>query len=498
MKKITLIALLLVTLFVLSAKTTFAQDTTFKLSDYKNPIYFYQTLDLNFRLSGSSDGIRNNNTSDNYLTNRYSFNSNTEARYNSYSNSIKSQSEFGATLYGIIGTGTNHETYKLVDNERIDNSSSTNENLNIYGMKRFYNEKQYFFEMNGSAYTSYSGIMSKSKNYQADTVTASTITKQKSFGTSVNGQFLIGKGRIEQVQDARLALYMLEDIKHLNRDKRSASDEEVLELAKLITSLKYKRFFDDRLKKIAEITAIDSFMQKTGLVSIPDAAYFTSLNDNWDYSNNTERESGYRLYFGVEGQYRFNNNRSHRETTLAFDSILNGKYNTNQAEIYGVAGLVYEKPINLRWQQSAYLKASAGCKYLLAENSLTGYSDTQSYNGSIPSMRLTAGYSYGFYPNSRTSLTAGWFLSSTYDKLFSGASKKNKENSKNSFNAYTGPGLHAYFYISEKLRLSINYTGLYSLNYDNFITNIPDGSDDSQTKTHWDNQLDASLNYILF
>ena len=498
MKKIRLIALLLIALVVLSAKSSVAQDSTFKLSDYKNPNYFYQTLDLNFILNSSSDGNKNDNTSDYYLTNRYSLSSNAKAHYSSYANSNKSQSEFGATLYGSVGTGTNHETYQLTNQEHKDNSSSTNENLDISGLKRFYNEKQFYFEVNGSVSNSFSGSSGKNKDFHADTLTASSKTNSNSFGTSVWGAFLLGNGRIEQVQDARLALYMLEDMKRLNRDQRSASNEEVLELAKLITSLKYKRFFDDRLKKIAEITAIDSFLQKTGLVRIPDAAYFTSLNDNWDYSNNTARESGYHIYIGVEGHYRFENYKFHREITLPIESISDGKHKTNQAEIYGVAGLVFEKPINLKWQQSAYLKASAGSTYWFNKNSLTGYSDTSNYNGSIPYLRVTAGYGYGFYPNSRTSITVSWFLSSTYDKQFLGASKKNKENSRNSFNAYTGPGLHAYYYISEKLRLSINFSGLYSVNYDEFITNIPAGSDDNQTKTHWGNQLDASLTYILF
>ena len=104
MKKIRLIALLLIALVVLSAKSSVAQDSTFKLSDYKNPNYFYQTLDLNFILNSSSDGNKNDNTSDYYLTNRYSLSSNAKAHYSSYANSNKSQSEFGATLYGSVGT----------------------------------------------------------------------------------------------------------------------------------------------------------------------------------------------------------------------------------------------------------------------------------------------------------------------------------------------------------------------------------------------------------
>lgn len=209
----------------------------------------------------------------------------------------------------------------------------------------------------------------------------------------------------------------------LNRDKRTASNEEVLELAKLITSLKYKRFFDNRLRKIAEITAIDSFMQKTGLVSITDAAYFTSLNDNWDFANNPARESGYRIFTGIEGIFSYMGSQNHVELIVPDEITTDRKSKTQNANLYLVAGIKYENPINLKWQQSAALKASAGSGYGLNSDEATGISDTSRYNGRTPSLVLSADYGYGFYPNSRTWLTANWHLFVDYNKQFIGTSK---------------------------------------------------------------------------
>ncbi len=498
MKKSKLIALLLVSMVVFSATSSFAQDSTFKLSNYQNPNYFYQTLDLNFGLNSGSSINKSDNISDFYNLNSYSMSLNARAAYSSYANSVKSQSELYVSIYGSIRNSGQHNTFDLENTEYRQKNFSNNESFNFSGLKRFYDAKQNYFEVNGFVSSAFSNASGTNKSYSSDTISNSTSYKTNNNVASLEGSLLIGKGRLEQVQDARLALYFWEDMHRLNRDKRSVTNEEVLELARLITSLKYKRFFDSRLKKIADITAIDSFMQKHGLVNITDAAYFTSLNDNWNYSNNPARESGYRIYTGIEGHYQFNSNKNHREILVPAESISDQKYNANQAEAYAVAGLVYEKPLNLKWQQSASVKASVGYKNQLNKYEETGMPDTSRYNGSIPSLGLRAQYGYGFYPNSRTWLTAGWYLNSTYNKQFIGTSKNDTQNSQNNFYTYTGPIVQAYYYISEKLRLSVNFNCAYQVNVDKFITNIPKHSTDKQTDTHWGYELDASLTYNLF
>jgi len=394
--------------------------------------------------------------------------------------------------------GGQHNTFELDNKERRSNNFSYDGGLSLSGLKRFYNAKQNYFEVNGSIYNWYNGYKSKVKDYASDTTFSSVSRKDNNYTGSLNGSFLIGKGRIEQVQDARLALYLLEDLQTLNRNKRSVSNLEVLELAKLITSLKYKRFLDNRLRKIAEITAIDSFMQKTGLVSITDASYFTSLNDNWNFANNPARESGMRIYTGIEGSYSYNCEKTQEKITVPSENVTDRKSKSNDAYIYAVAGIKFENPINLKWQQSAGLKASVGSSYRLYSYEFAGTSDTSRYNGVNPSLKLIADYGYGFYPNSRTWLTANWDLNVIYNKQFIGTSKNDKENSQNSLHMYTGPTVNAYYYISETLRLSISFTGSYQVNYDTYITNIPTGSDDNQTKTRWNHQFEASLTYSLF
>ena len=150
------------------------------------------------------------------------------------------------------------------------------------------------------------------------------------------------------MQDARLSMYILEDLQKLNRENRLASDEDVLALARVITSLKYKRFFDNRLRKIAEITAIDSFLQKNNISGTADATYFTSLNDMWNYANNPVRNSGRRFFTGVETYYNYYYDYNHKNFQApASDPTERTEHHSN-GNISLVAGINYEKPVSIK------------------------------------------------------------------------------------------------------------------------------------------------------
>lgn len=498
MKKIILLTILLVSFSTLSIRTANAQNTTFKLSEYKNPNYFYQTLDLNFGLHSTSEAHKNDNTSDFYNLKSYSFGSNAQAAYTMYENSLKSQSELYSTLSGNYQYQKGHNIYELEKVEFKRHNSSNTEYITIGGLKRFYTLRRNYFEVNGSFNIGNRGSSNNEDRFDADTTSNSTKSSSKNFQTYSHIALLIGKGRIEQVQDARMALYLIEDMHQLNRDKRHVSDEEVLELAKLITSLKHKRFFDSRLRKIAEITAIDSFMQQKGMVSSTDATYFTSLNDNWDYANNPERNSGWRTYTGIEGDFGYHNEKYHKDYIVPAQDFTENTYNQKMLNGFIVAGLNYEKPISLKWQQSASVKARFGSAYQLSNQTSTNQDDINNFWGTTPTFDLMANYGYGYYPNSRTWLTASWGLSSGYGKQLTGTSKEDKENSKNNFYTYTGPSVKAYYYLSERLSLSLSFYGRFQIENENYISNLPEGSDDNQTKTDWSHQLDASLTYSLF
>lgn len=494
MKNILPITLLLFATMVFSVKTAQAQTENFKLSDYKNPDYLYQSLNVNFDFSNGFT-VLNNKTSDN----SFSLGSSAGGNYLRYLNTAKRQAETGLG-FGAGFDFQNQNTETELNDKTKYRSSGHAENFQFSTNQRFYNARQHFFETSVSLSSGFSGNK-QSENYTGTNIESEYERKHKIFQNSINAGIYIGKGRIEQVQDAQMAVYLLNDLQLLNRRNRNVSDEEVLELARLITKLKYKRFFDSRLRRIAEITAVDSFMQANQIAGKTDAMYFTSLYDNWAYANNPIRQSGYRGYIGLEGNLTLNNITSSRESDI--NEVYNPDYdNTDKLTrtgAYMVAGFLYEKPISLKWQKSAQVSAGFGMAQESSEmkDRLTDLT-TKNYAELFPSISLSADYGYGFYPNTRTWATFNWTLLAGWNKLMSGETEETKTDYNELFFAQTGPGISVYYYISPKLRLAANFTSHLSYYYQKMLEENFYESDRKSTSTRWNQGLTATLNYSIF
>lgn len=97
------------------------------------------------------------------------------------------------------------------------------------------------------------------------------------------------------MEDARQAIYILEEFKKNNVLKREMDKEEIFEFAQIISTVKNKRFLDSRLHRIDEISTLDNYLKNKGVLSNVDAPYFTSLYDMWDYGALYNRSSGCEL-----------------------------------------------------------------------------------------------------------------------------------------------------------------------------------------------------------
>jgi hypothetical protein len=491
----------LVSFAMFTSKISTAQTSTFKLSDYKNPDYLYQTLDLNFGLNSgftfnnfaySVENSKNSNSS-------FSLNSGVGAVYSFYKNSSKTQAEKHISFDAGIGLSSITIKRENDDSDYKSGSFSHAENLYILGLKRLYNEKKQYFEVNGTLSAVNGGFSIHSEALNSGTNDFEEKSSYKNLDLNLAGAFLVGTGRIEQVQDARIAMFIIEDLQKLNRAKKVATDDDVIALAREITLLKYKRFFDNRLRKIAEITAIDAFLQKNGIAGTTDAAYFTSLNDNWDFSNNPIRNSGKRLFTGLEANY----GSQYKNTLNEFLVPANEprEYQLNQANggFYLVAGYSHEKPKSLTWQNSTSVKVGVGMQSGVETEKEPDIADeTKYYLWTMPTAKLTADYGFGYYPNSRTWLTFKWWLLIGWDKEMDGDTKDNKEDLQNIFYTYTGPQFNAYFYLSEKLRLSLTFNGEFRFDNTIYTYEVTEGNPEKATSTWWNQQVNASLTYSLF
>lgn len=415
-----------------------AQTEKFELSKYKLPDIKRQQLDFNFESSGektSSYFILSDDFNNDTLKNKTDqFTGDYNLSYSYYRNSPKIQSSVYAHSYGnynkIKQNGTN---YYSRDNYLFEDRLSVN-----YDLKYFITPSNWFVTtvpVCGFSYYNY-----KDKENEP-------IFEIKSLYTNASVGIGGGKGRIEQVQDFRHAVLLIEEFEKRGVSKRNVSETEMMELSTLISQLKNKRFFDSRKQKEAELVALDSFLVDKGIVEEKSIQYFTGLEDIWSYGGLQVRESGKQVSFLITPGY--NVDKDLNDDEKIYENFLT-KYNLS---------FVSRNPISVRWQgdynvgiNHEYLKK---LKQINTDRSDKGYESFLFVNGKL-----------GYYPNTRTYFDLSGGLSVMN---YSSESILDKENYSAGLEIITS----AYYYISEKLRLGYTLSfrnsknGIFNSNVEN-------------------------------
>jgi len=491
-------------LFLVSFNS-FSQEQ-FRLSDYKNPDYRWQKLDLGFGLGGTNSYDRNRIEDGAEYKNVYSqFNSGLDAHYYGTKNSASYQG------YQRIGLNTDilsdRSFYEDLINEDVSSEQKSNRQyvqLSAETINRFYLKKKWFIETDLELVTEYSHSVINSSLDQ-DIFPYSYKAKTNQYRIIGNLPVLAGIGRIEEVQDARLAVYILDDLLASGDLTRSASSEEIIAFAEFITGIKNQRYFDYRLRKIAEITAIDSFLAATGLKAQSDASYYTLINDNWDNSSGPVRSTGSRLFAGFVPNldFSFYGYESFWEDTLnTFSTIINYTNKNDEREFFRgldfMTGYIWEKPANLYWQHT--LNASLSYSLYRGNGEFHFYEKDSLVNSSeavidSPNINFNVGYLVGFYPNSRTQVTLG--ISSEYSQYW-GEQETDGENKIDlaKILVQNRVDLRCYYYISPQLRFTLGLTSNYSFTKQNQEQPSDPAGDEFDHSFH--NSISASLIYSIF
>jgi len=427
----------------------FGQFSGFDLSKYKLPDIKTDRLDLNFNLYNNHykdlSQISNIDTAEskqNYLSGALNFS------YYHFRNSEKYQG------YLSIDGNLNPLHNKTNINELITKRNAIYTDLMITSNNSFYNQNKGFIEVD--PYLSYS---SSNDKYHRDISTSSTRDDNYGqFTTTLSIPVLIGKGRIEPVEDLRLAIYILEELYKAGRIASIPTENVIIEMAKEISQIKRKRFFDSRIRKIEELQVVDSFLVVNDIISSNDITYFSILNDQWDYAYGPTRESGFAISAGIDNNVSFS--KSSQEIILDNNDPIKSD---NKANVYGLGGLIklrYARPINLYWQTSTSFSTS----YIMEFTRNPDQLDNAIENFETNIFRTDLNYSLQFIPNSRTSLKlyiVGSFLNSQ--------GKRTKINidpidyDLNTNRLTISPGLELYYYISPQLRVQFN-SSFYLLN----------------------------------
>ncbi|MFO7657687.1 MAG: hypothetical protein R6W78_11515 [Bacteroidales bacterium] len=366
-----------------------AQFKDYDLSTYKLPDLKRHQLDLLLNLSGNYSNhwdhltdtvgrrlLNNNNVGFNPI-------------YNFYRNSENYQGSLTSTFGLRIASNTLKDSGNIV----IDKERGISENFNINSENRFYLKRKLFIESNVQIRNSY--FVNK-REHETENALNPYKSKQKitSQSISTSAELLIGTGRIEPVQDMRLALYILEELQKANRLKRIPTEAEINEFARLISTLRNERFFDNRLKRVHELEQLDTFLVSKSLISDYDATHFAIIMDNWDYAKGPNRSAGWRISTGIGEYVAWNLAKRTYWTNNLIDNNMKSKFTNSQ--LIGIVKFNYAKPINLYWQLDFGSQFSVGKNMQGEDKIFVMDSSATTYLSFDPFCTV------GYYPNSRS------------------------------------------------------------------------------------------------
>jgi len=484
----------------------------FNLADYKNPDYKWRSLDFGFSLSGSGSSLKNTfeKISKN-KNNQSQYGSGLNIGYRSVRNSAIYQGEqnysFSSTFGGIINktsfSGADPAVPGDVESTHKQNSQSLR--MEISSENRFYNNKKLFLEVNPNFSGNY-GNDNSEETSNNEVYPFPYKSQRNNYLLRASLPVLIGKGRIEDVKDARLAVYILEDLQKTGNIKGNVSNEDIQAFSRFITQTKNQRFFDSRIRKIAEITAIDSFLTVKGLKNQSGASYYTLLNDNWDNSTGPARSAGNRFSFGIKPDFLSSYLKlfdSYRDTlpgmvnTISYNNERNSRLNSLGLDV--VAGFVSEKPINLYWQRSANIDLSYS---LHKGKSLSKFYERDSLISEQknifdnPDIAFALGYGLGYFPDSRTSIRLradASFVQSWGDNKYNDDPKQEREQT----GINTGLNLQCSYYFSPQLRFLVNVRSNYIYSKQT-LKGIDGGEDNVSKLNNLNSNINASFIYSIF
>ncbi len=436
--------------WLISTQITFAQTEKINLSDYKLPEMKRHQLDLSVNSQGSKLSSQYyyeyENQTDTFIRKENTFRGTGNLSYSFYQNSEKIQSDINSLIYGNYNKSDyNNPNYGI---DQTDFNSFLYFN---YDLKYFLTPDNWFINVAPKIETSYNNY--NQYNSESEYLNASPAIR-------IGG----GKGRIEQVQDLRHAILLVEEFQKRGVSKRILTEQEILEFASLISQLKNQRFFDARKQKEKELVALDSFLVEKGALEDNDILYFTGLEDIWSYGGLQIRESGKQLIFTITPDYDYLKDLHKTENNITEDWSL----------FYNLA-FISKKPLSIKWQTD----------YDLGIRHMSTYRLRQMYEG-IPEQsyfsEIYLNSQIGYYPNTRTNfIVNGKFDLANYsdEKIF------DKENFGIEFIFSTS----GYYYISEKLRLG------YSIQFDALK-----GVFNSKTQDNYQKHLNYNfnLNYAIF
>ena len=435
--------------FFLSAVAfnTLAQEYRYDISKYYTPDIVRNSLGVNFRTSGDFTNEASTYNPLNYpgIPNDSLKTSSLNGQIYSTFSHLKNTRKLISDINLSGNFGFNNFTNNPSNDENNNHRLSSITNLNFYISNRYYYSSNHFISYGLNSFIYYNLLKDVTGNKSVF-----TNRYQTDLNLGMNPSIGIGIGRIESVEDARQAIYILEELTKKGVLTRHLTNDEIFNLSQQISRVKNKRFLDSRIHLMEEIASVDSFFVRNSLLNKQDATYFTNLYDLWINGANFSRKSGqsFEISFIPSGSWDKGNDEYMSSTQVE-------NYPINQENwIYGGnlnLSYNYEKPVNLNWQHSVAISMTGS----------TGFENGKYLQSTITNKTSTSGiglngsYTLGFYPNTRTNLSVG--ISELFNQNYSKQDLSSIFDSVGwykSHNSSTRINFSAYYYLSPQLRLS--------------------------------------------
>ncbi len=420
-----------------------SQVTTFKLEDYKYRTPGFKALAFSAYSAGSTNSAGS-----------HTFNLRPELTYSKQLSTDDRQ--FYLLMSGT--TGINYFKEKL-----------SNHFISDLGFDMTLTSVQY----NGLKFTEYGVSASAALGFtkQKDLVGNQKIASDQITIIPYVG---IGKGRLEDVSNAQMVLFILEDLRDAGKIKKEISAEIANNFTDFITQLYNMRIFDGRIRRMYELEQIDSFMRANKMLSAYDIKTYNIINDNWGFAL---QPNSVDAYYARSGSLLIANSFSNLSDRLNKDGILNQGRRYNGTRLYarllpvlrdsshntkadtlpekilnrgaGAAveiGVIDSKPISLKFQRnrSAFLNIGDNFnrRYERHDTAIT------KMNSNAMSATIGGNIGFGYYPNSRTNIYTMIGV-----QAYTGNNSSNWVKSKNSGGS-----------------VSINGGGHYFISYNSILT----------------------------
>lgn len=437
-----------------------AQEIEFDLKNYKTTDYKRSSLDLTFDLTESASNSENQNGSSYFSSDSaFQFNFNINPKY-SFIHSNRKKVETINTQFSIDASSrkTGKISWDTLNNTGLESNNigtglSGSYDLDLYKDS----DSKYFLHLYSSASinTFIRNYYKKSYdvNYQENTSDLNLLDSKQSgylYPLSIDFEIGYGFGRIEYVEDAVEALYILNDLNQSGKLKKSMDDDEISSFADRITELRKERYFDSRLYRKKVMKELIVFLNENGYVNEGDIDVYNIVSDFHFHGNIATRQAGSK--FIISGNPNFS---KYISTYKNFYDDAPTERIQNSKEFGILLRYLYCNPISVKWQSDFNVDG------MLSRNWLNGgrkYDYQDEFSKYTISNNLFSGsinYSLGYYPNTRSNYTASVNSSFTFEN--------NNDSGHKELNWGSSINLAAHYYLSEQLRLDGYFNAGYNI-----------------------------------